>query len=173
MSRELAARFGESFEVACFRASTTCSARTTDGTIVPILLTRHARRWDWEVVGLVLPVRDLEVYLRAELRGLGATAADADRVACGARLRVVQPGDRITCEIAGGGAAFATVREDGSTAIEVLLDADAARARAEIVTPERDDALVEQSRALETTEITEEDDDASAPADPDPRPDPR
>lgn len=141
---ELGARFGARVRARCPPGGPSCTARLPDGTELPIELTRLADEWQWSVQGLVIATDDLARHLELVVADLGAPQA----VRCAPRVQRIAPGDRITCELEHGGAAFVTVAADGATAFEVVLDAEAAAARAEEVTPERERALAATSEAL-------------------------
>jgi hypothetical protein len=82
--------------------------------------------------------------LRDEVADLGAPQG----VRCAPRIRAIVANERIECWLAHGGKAFVDVHADGTTAVELVLDAAAANARSELVTPERDRELEATSRAL-------------------------
>ncbi|HEY5933702.1 MAG TPA: hypothetical protein VIU61_03685 [Kofleriaceae bacterium] len=84
----------------------------------------------------------IESYLREAVRELGA----AQDVRCAPKVRIVTAGDRIECQLAGGGIAFATIAADGSFTIELALDHATGSARS-LELSERE--LTEASRALE------------------------
>lgn len=138
-----------------------CVAQLPDGTRLPIDLAFRDGGWDWHVRGLVVTTDQLEAYVRDELADLGAP----QDVRCVPRVRAIAPGEQIACELARGGKAFVTVRGDGTTSLEVALDANAATARSELVTPARDRELEQLSRALAHAEGDEEGDDSPQPGD--------
>jgi hypothetical protein len=152
IARDLTARFRTSVTASCKRLLTTpvrCTATLADGSELPIALEAAARdEWGWRVDGLVVEARAVAAYVEAELASLQL----AQTVTCGAPLQVVQPGDRVSCTLSGGGVAFVTLDADGQPSLELALDAAAAAARSELVTPDRDRALEQQSRALQVLE---------------------
>jgi hypothetical protein len=140
-----------------------CAVRLPDGTDVPIDLTWTARGWDWRVRGLLITTDEIEAYLRDEVSDLGAPQG----VRCAPKIRVITAGERIECWLARGGKAFVTVRADGTTAIELAMDATAANARSELVTPARERELDSASRALEHADddgVTEHEDELPSDA---------
>ena len=122
-----------------------CTVRLPDGIDAPIDLAWKDNGWDWRVRGMLITTDDLESYLRDEVLALGAPQG----VRCAPKVRLVTPGERIECWLARGGKAFFTVRADGTTAVEIAIDAPAADARSELVTPARERELDSASRALE------------------------
>ncbi|CAN5905849.1 hypothetical protein BH11MYX3_BH11MYX3_18410 [soil metagenome] len=135
-----------------------CAAKLPDGTVLPIDLRWTKGGWDWRVRGRVITTEQLESYLRDEVADLGAPQG----VRCAPRVRAITVGERIECWLAHGGKAFVTVRADGSTSVEVDLDAASANARSEVVTPEREQELERTSRVLARMADDEENDDGSA-----------
>ncbi len=160
IARDLGARFKTKVSVFCFRHGPACSAEVGEGVTLPVYVERRGGQWEWRVLGLVITTDELEAYLRAEVRELGAP----QDVTCTPRVRRIDAGERITCELANGGKAFVIVRADGTTSVEVVLDREAAAARSEELTPERDEALSSSSRALERSEELG-DEEAPSPAD--------
>ena len=148
----LRTRFGVAVVTRCFALAPVCEARLPDGLSLPISVLRHGRDWEWSVIGLVVTSDQLEAYLRDEVIELGAPQA----VRCAPRIRRIAAGDRIECWLERGGKGFITVRGDGSLSIEVVLDASAANARSELITPARDLALMRASKALDSAEETGE-----------------
>ena len=148
IARELGIRFSGPVRVRCFRHGPACTAVVPGGVELPVMLERRAGEWRWRVLGMVITTNELEAYLRAEVRELGSP----QDVRCTPRIRRVDPGERITCELERGGKAFVIVRGDGTTSVEVVLDPAAAAARAQELTPAEDAALSSTSRELESSE---------------------
>lgn len=144
IDRALTERLGVPAVTVCLGLIPPCKALLPDGTQLPIELAWRAGGWDWWVRGLVITTDQLEAYLRDEVADLGAPQG----VRCAPRIRVIAANERIECGLAHGGKAFVDVHGDGTTAIEVVLDAAAANARSEVVTPERERELEAASRAL-------------------------
>jgi hypothetical protein len=135
-----------------------CAAWLPDGDHIPIITWPNKNNeWEWRVSGLVVASDTLERYLRDVIGDMGAP----QDVTCSPKVRRIAPGDRVQCSLAQGGKAFVTVREDGSTSVEVELDKAAADARSEELTPARDEQMTKTSRALERAEG--EDDDGDEP----------
>lgn len=151
IDEELARRFGVAVVTRCPPYVPTCTAKLPDGSTLPILLDHG----EWKVLGMVVVSDVLEEYVRAELADLGAVQG----VRCAPRVRRVAPNERIECWLAHGGKAFITVHADGSTAVEIALDAAAAAARSEPESPE----LVNASHALEHVEDGDGEDDDDHP----------
>jgi len=144
IAQQLGARLGVPIAVRCPTAQA-CEAVLPDRGTLPISVRQVAGGWDWHVDGLIVTTDQLEAYLRDEVAALGAAQA----VRCAPRIRALVAGERIECRLAHGGAAFVTVRADGTTAFEIELDAAAAAARSDEVSPDRDRALAELSRGLD------------------------
>jgi hypothetical protein len=160
IDRELGARFGVGVATYCHPLAPGCVTRLPDGSSLPISLMKLGKEWEWRVVGLVISTDELEAYLREEVADLGAPQG----VRCAPKIRRIDPDDRVECWLARGGKAFVTVRADGSTSVEVVLDAQSANARSELITPAREQELSTTSRALERSENFD-DDEESRPAD--------
>lgn len=157
---ELGKRLGVGVSTRCFGLLPACVTLLPDGGALPIVLERIGTSWEWHVDGVVITTDALDRYLREEVADLGAP----QDVRCAPRIRRIVPGERIECWLEHGGKAFVVVRLDGSTSVEIVLDAAAAAARSEPVTPANDDALSRTSRSLEDAEEDGEDDD-QPPAD--------
>lgn len=161
IDRGLRKRFGVSVVTTCTGLVPPCQALLPDGTALPIELRWKNGGWDWRVRGLVITTDELEVYLRDELADLGAP----QRVRCAPRIRRIVANERIECWLEQGGKAFIDVHADGTTAVEMVLDAAGANARSEVVTPERERELAATSRALAHMADDEEDDEGPSPPD--------
>ncbi len=155
-------RLGVAVVTTCNGMVPPCSALLPDGTALPIDLTWTPAGWEWRVRGRVITTEQIEAYLRSEVADLGVPQG----VRCAPRVRVIAATDRIECWLQRGGKAFVTVRRDGTTSVELDLDAAAATARSELVTPQRDQELERASRALARMADDEEDCESSpAPVD--------
>jgi hypothetical protein len=152
IARDLTARFGTPVAVACTRSGpvpVACKATLADRTELPIALDEATKdEWGWRIDGIVVDAKSIVAFVQDEL----ATLKIGQTATCGPAVQVVRPGERVSCTLSGGGAAFVRVAADGQTSLELALDKDAAAARSELVTPERDRALTEQSLALESLE---------------------
>ena len=137
---ELGKRIGVAVRVRCVWLPPSCRARLPDTTTLPIVIRAGGT---WHVDGALVLADDIEQYLRDELVDLGAPQV----ARCGARIRAVSSGDRIECALQNGGRAFVVVRGDGSTAVEIVLDAAVGAARSEI---SHDIELSKMSNALDT-----------------------
>jgi hypothetical protein len=144
IDRGLTERFGVPVVTACTGLIPPCKTLLPDGTVLPIELAWRSGGWDWRVRGLVITTDQLEAYLRDEVADLGAPQG----VRCAPRIRAIVANERIECWLARGGKAFVDVHADGTTAVELVLDAAAANARSELVTPARERELEATSRAL-------------------------
>jgi hypothetical protein len=144
IARDLTARFGTPVTVICTAGA--CRATLADKTTMPIVVdSATAGAWDWRIDGRVVEGNAIATYVEGELAALKIT----ETVTCGPPVQVVRPGERVACTLWGGGAAFVPVDADGSTTLERALDKASAAGRAELVTPERDRELTEQSKRLE------------------------
>jgi hypothetical protein len=152
IARDLTARFGTPVTVACTVAAgapVACTATLADKTTMAISIENASKaEWGWRIDGRVIEGSAIATYVEGELAPLGIK----DTVTCGPRIQVLRAGERVSCTLSGGGAAFVHVAADGSTSLELALDKESAAARAELVTPERDQALTEQSKRLEALE---------------------
>jgi hypothetical protein len=152
IARDLTARFGTPVTVACTVAAgapVACTATLADKTTMPIAIENASKEeWGWRIDGRVIESKTIAAYVEGELAALKIS----ETVTCGPPVQVVKPGERISCTLSGGGAAFVHVAADGSTTLELALDKDSAAARAELVTPDRERALTEQSKRLEDLE---------------------
>ncbi len=167
IDRGLNERFGVPVVTVCTGMIPPCTTLLPDGTVLPIELAWRSGGWDWRVHGLVITTDQLEAYLHDEVADLGA----AQGVRCAPRIRAIVANERIECSLARGGKAFVDVHADGTTAVELVLDAAAANARSELVTPQRERDLEATSRALAHMADTEADDEEprEGPSPPDAR----
>lgn len=140
-------------EVRCHGAR--CEAVTADGLRIAVALTDAG----WETVDLLDP-RPIAAEVHAALASVGADQA----VDCGPPRLATPGGDRVTCALGGGGAAFVDVAADGGLEVELALTAAIAEVRQ---APGDPAALERQSRALDTDEAegAEPDDDGDGIAD--------
>ncbi|HUS31492.1 MAG TPA: hypothetical protein VMZ53_23465 [Kofleriaceae bacterium] len=122
-----------------------CEASLADGTKLPIDVTTEKGQWSWRLKGVVVEQPALTEFVEKALAELHVD----QKVDCTPVVHVVQPGERTTCKLSGGGLAFVQIAADGNARLELELDAAAAKARGEIVTPERDRELIKISRDLE------------------------
>ncbi len=137
----LADRFGQRVRARCLGLVDVCVADLADGPTLPIVTARDPQgAWVWAVDGLVIDTAPLTAYLTAEVGALGAPQP----VACGPRIRRAIAGDRLACALGGGGVAFATVRADGQTSIEIEFEPAVAHLRAA-----GDGASTDEERAAE------------------------
>ena len=151
IARDLTAKIAEPVTATCtlvLRTPAKCEATLTDGTKLPIEITSEGKEWAWRVAGLVIETQPIATHVAATLADLKIT----QQANCGARIAFVEPGGRLACKLSGGGMAFVRFAADGSTSLEIDLDAASAAARGELVTPERDRELTAISRALENLE---------------------
>jgi hypothetical protein len=150
IARDLTARFGTPVTTKCWFAINVpvkCAATLHDGTELPIAIDNASKtEWGWRVDGLVIHTAPVREHVQAALAALHVTQT----ASCGNPIVVIPPGERLTCPLSGGGAAFVTVAADGSTSLEVELDPTAAAARSEERTADRDHALATESKALES-----------------------
>ena len=98
---------------------------------------------EWHIEGLLVVSDPIEAYLSEAVAAVGL----AEPVRCPPRIRIVKAGDRIECQLARGGIAFATIAADGSFTIELALDHATGSARSVDLS---DRELTETSRGLET-----------------------
>lgn len=151
LERELGARVGVSLRVRCVWIAPSCHATLPDGTQLRVRFVVRNHEVTWRLDGSLVLADDIEAYLRDVLADLGAPQV----ARCGARIRSVSAGDRVQCQLQNGGKAFVIVNADGTTSIEIVLDAVAGDARSEVVTIERDTSLLEMSRKLEHADEAE------------------
>lgn len=148
ISADLGARFGTSVTTRCLMLTVVplkCTATLGDGTELPIAMDHARTEWRWHVDGVVIETAPIVAYVEEELAGIHVAQA----VDCGRRIQVIKRGDRVVCKLAGGGAAFVDIAPDGSTSLELALDAEIAEARTELTSADRDRELTKQSTDLE------------------------
>ncbi len=126
-------------------------------TVLPIAVKSEKGEWAWHVEGQVVQTAPIAARIADELTDLGV----AQTVDCGGAVVKIAVGERLTCRLSGGGAAFATIAKDGSVALELALDPGAAAVRSE--TP-RD--LTQTSRALERLPGEEDEEEVTGSAAP-------
>jgi hypothetical protein len=152
IARDLTARFSTPVTVSCtiaLGAPVACTATLADKTTVPIAIENASgTEWGWRIDGRVIDGNAIATYVEGELASLNI----GESVTCGPSVQVVRPGERVSCTLSGGGAAFVQVASDGSTTLELALDKASAAARTELVTPDRDRELTDQSKRLEDLE---------------------
>lgn len=164
IARDLTARFGTPVTVTCTMSGPVpvgCTATLADKTELPIALAEASKsEWGWHIDGMVIDGTAIAQYVQDQLASLKI----AQTATCGPAIQAIKPGERVSCTLSAGGAAFVTVAADGSTSLELALDKGAAAARSELVTPERDRELTATSAALEDLE-GESDGEEEVPAD--------
>jgi hypothetical protein len=152
IARDLTSRFGTPVTVTCTTvvgAPVACTATLADKTTMPIAIENASKsEWAWRIDGRVIDGRAIATYVEGEL----AVLKIGETVTCGPPVQVVRADERVSCTLSGGGAAFVQVAADGSTTLELALDKASAAARAELVTPDRDRELTDQSKRLEDLE---------------------
>ncbi len=151
IARDLTAKLGEPIAASCemvMKLPAKCEATLADGTKLPIEIKSEGNEWAWRVAGRVVESAPIVAYVNASLGDLHV----AQQANCGPRVVFVAQGDRIGCKLSGGGMAFVQFAPDGTTSLELALDAATAAARGEVVTPVRDRELSVTSRALEPLE---------------------
>lgn len=146
ITQQLGRRAGATVTVQCTMTPPRCAARMPDHAVLPIALASDRGAWTWRVDGLLVRAQDLEAMITGALTDL----AVPQEVACGARVRRVAPDDRVMCELGQGGRAFVVIHADGTTTLELALDAAAGAARAGEPTPADDRALEQMSGRLES-----------------------
>ena len=123
------------------RAPDRCDA-TVGAITLPVRVRDAGTELAWELDGLVLHAADLEAAIEGALAEL-----DQKRdAACGARVRIVQPGEQVTCQLSGSGRAWARIDAAGTADIEIALESTVVSARSEGLADSELDAL---SRALD------------------------
>lgn len=145
---ELLERVRVPVRVRCVWIPPSCRATLPDGSHAGIRLRVERGELVWQLDGALVLADDIEAYLRDALADIGAPQV----ARCGARIRSIAAGDRVECQLQRGGKAFVVVNGDGTTSIEILLDPVAGDARAEPVSIEREESLLEMSRKLEHAE---------------------
>ena len=151
IARELTARAGQPVTATCMLqlgVPKQCDAVLADGSKLPIEITSEGNEWAWRVKGLLVDTTPIAAHIAATLGDLKI----AQQANCGARIAFVEPGGRLACKLSAGGMAFVRFASDGTTSLELELDAASAAARGELITPERDRELTSISKALEALE---------------------
>lgn len=148
----LTAELGVATAVTCRGA--TCTATTAGGLVIPLAI---AADGSWQTAPLVEPAA-LEAAIAAALADLGA----AQPVDCGRRR--VDDGRPIACALGGGGVALVTLGPDGELDLELAVTSAIAAAR---TAPADDAALTAASRALDSVDGDDLDDDGASDDDDD------
>lgn len=148
IEQELGARVGVPLRVRCVWIAPSCRATLPDGSHLPLAVGVRDGELVWRLDGALVLADDIEAYLRDALVDLGAPQV----ARCGARIRTIAVGDRVQCQLQQGGKAFVMVNADGTTSMEIALDPVAGEARAEPVSIEREESLLDMSRKLESAE---------------------
>lgn len=163
IARDLTARFGTPAAVTCQLVTTVplrCTATLADGTVLPIAIEHGKTEYGWRVDGIVIEAKPIVGFVEAGLASVHVSQA----VDCGPPVQVIQPGERLVCKLAGGGAAFVAIAPGGEASLELALDPAAAAARTELLSADRDRELTRQSLELETL-AGESDGEEEVPAD--------
>lgn len=116
-----------------------CRAFVGD-TVLTVAVRNEHGQWAWHVEGQVVQTAPIAARITGELADLGV----AQTVDCGPLVVRVAAGERLTCKLSGGGAAFVTIAKDGTVSLELAIDPAVAGVRSE---QPRD--LTKTSRALE------------------------
>ena len=145
IEKDLSVRVGVPLRVRCVWIPPGCRATLPDGSKLPLRIGGANGALTWRLDGALVLADDIEAYLRDVLVDLDKPQV----VRCGERIRSVAAGDRVQCQLQYGGKAFVDVHADGSTTVEIQLEPVAGDARAEVLTIEREQSLLEMSRKLE------------------------
>ena len=145
IENDLSVRVGVPLRVRCVWIPPGCRATLPDGSKLPLRIGGANGALTWRLDGALVLADDIEAYLRDVLVDLGKPQV----ARCGERIRSVAAGDRVQCQLQHGGKAFVVVNADGSTSVEIQLEPVAGDARAEVLTIEREQSLLEMSRKLE------------------------
>jgi hypothetical protein len=151
IEQQLGARVGVPVRVRCAWIAPSCRVTLPDRSQLPLRIGRRDGAWTWRLDGALVLADDIEAYLRDALADLGAPQV----ARCGARIRHLAAGERVQCQLQNGGKAFVVVNADGTTSLEILLDPIAGDARAEAVSIEREQSLLEMSRKLDEADADE------------------
>jgi hypothetical protein len=149
IASDLSARFGTSVVSCVLLAGVMplkCIAKLADGTELPIAIEHRKTEWEWRVDGLVIDTKPIVSFVQTGLAGVHVNQT----VDCGPPVIVIQPGERVVCKLAGGGAAFVAIDKHGEASLELALDPASAAARTELLSADRDRELTKQSKELET-----------------------
>lgn len=153
IARDLTGRFASPATARCdvFGIVPACSAEVL-GTQLPIRVASDGRAWTWEIDGHFIDTRAIAPYIDAMLGDLHVKQT----AQCGPALQKLARGERLACALSGGGSAFVDIDDAGAIHVELALDRETAKLRAEGVTPERAKELEQKSRALEHTSDDDE-----------------
>jgi hypothetical protein len=152
IARDLTARLGIPATTRCLIVAGVAMCRASvDGVALPVVVENHHKEWVWWIEGGVVATAPIAARVRDELADLGV----AQTVDCG---KAVARGQRVTCALSGGGAAFAMIDAHGDVTLELALDPAAAGAR-----KEEPHDLTRLSRALEHGSGDEDDEEAPSP----------
>jgi hypothetical protein len=150
IAHDLGARFGTPATVHCeivLGVPVQCTAKLADGTELPLALDNANKdEWGWKVKGRVVETKLVVPYVSEALASVHAYQT----VDCGRPVQLLPPGDAVVCKLGGGGVALVSFADDGEASVELELDPAAAAARTELVTPDRERELAQQSKALES-----------------------
>jgi hypothetical protein len=153
IARELTGRFASPATARCevFGIVPACSAEVL-GTRLPIRVASDGRVWTWDIDGHFIDTRAIAPYVDSMLGDLHVKQS----AQCGPALQKLGPGERLACALSGGGSAFVDVDDTGAVRVELAIDRETAKLRAEGMTPERAKELEQKSRALEHTSDDDE-----------------
>lgn len=149
IARDLTEKLGVPVTTRCLVAGSVAMCRAfAGGQKLTIAVKSERGQWAWRVDGRIVQTAPIAARIAGELADLGV----AQTVDCGAPVARVALGERLTCKLSGGGAAFATIASDGTVSLELAIDPAAAAVRSE---EPRD--LTQTSRALERLPGEEDD----------------
>lgn len=165
IARDLTEKLGVPVTTRCVIIAGIAMCRAVVGSsVLSIAVKSEKGEWVWHVDGRVVQTAPIAQRIAGELADLGV-AQTAD---CGGAVARVPEGERLTCKLSGGGAAFASIRNDGTVELELAIDPAAAAVRSE---EPRD--LTKTSRDLERLPGEEDDDEVTGSGSAAPRTDSR
>ena len=128
IARDLTERLGVPVTTRCVTIAGLARCRAAAGAAVLSISASSSRReWAWKVDGRAVQTAPIVTRVAEELADLGV----AQTVDCGGSVAIVPLGERLTCRLSGGGAAFASIARDGTVALELDVDPGAAGVRSE------------------------------------------
>jgi len=153
IARELTGRFASPATARCdfFAIVPACSAQVLD-TQLAIRVASDGHAWTWEVDGHFVDTRAIAPYVDSLLGDLHIKQT----AQCGPPLQKLARGERLACTLSGGGSAFVEIDDAGALRVELAVDHETAKVRAEPMTEERAKELEQKSRALEHTSDDDE-----------------
>jgi hypothetical protein len=144
-----------------------CRVRSADGSTLDVEISGQGDAWHWQLPARSVSGVAMERYVAGRMAALYPTMVGKASVNCGAQLQLVPADQCAVCNVGGERGAIAILTPSSSSAggwnVEILPGPDAASARLQ---PIDHDELRRKSLALDQSDDSGADDDASSATEP-------